>query len=236
MNDSTSGIGRTAQILQFLLKYRSAGVFTGLDLDAATLEPDDRRRPKASPRNSSHDLEALGPTFIKIGQALSTRPDMVPAPYLAALERMQDERGAGAVRSDPRQWSRIAARRAHQPRVRARSTKCRSAAPRWRRCIARRCATAAPWRSRCSGRASPKRSATDLDALTRLAGHADRMTDLGRRVRFADWVHEFRKALTGRARLPGRSREPRALRRALRGLSRTVRAGAGLGPYPRCAC
>ena len=28
-----------------------------------------------------------------------------------------------------------------------------------------------------------------------LAGKADRITDLGRRVRFADWVHEFRKTL-----------------------------------------
>jgi predicted unusual protein kinase regulating ubiquinone biosynthesis (AarF/ABC1/UbiB family) len=35
----------------------------------------------------------------------------------------------------------------------------------------------------------------DLDAITRLAGHADRMTDLGRRIRFVDWVHEFGKAL-----------------------------------------
>jgi predicted unusual protein kinase regulating ubiquinone biosynthesis (AarF/ABC1/UbiB family) len=35
----------------------------------------------------------------------------------------------------------------------------------------------------------------DLDALAGLAGKADRMTDLGRRVHFADWVHEFRKTL-----------------------------------------
>ena len=33
-------------------------------------------------------IEELGPTFIKIGQALSTRPDMVPPAYLVALERM----------------------------------------------------------------------------------------------------------------------------------------------------
>jgi len=37
MTDHASGLARTAQILQFLLKYRRAGVFTGLDLDAATL-------------------------------------------------------------------------------------------------------------------------------------------------------------------------------------------------------
>ena len=35
-------------------------------------------------------LEELGPIFVKFGQALSTRPDMVPASYIAALERMQD--------------------------------------------------------------------------------------------------------------------------------------------------
>src|SRR5678810_1290232 len=90
MNDSSSGMGRTAQILKFLLKYRSAGVFTGLDLDAATIEPD-ATQTEGKPAEFANDLEALGPTFIKIGQALSTRPDMVPAPYLAALERMQDE-------------------------------------------------------------------------------------------------------------------------------------------------
>ena len=35
----------------------------------------------------------------------------------------------------------------------------------------------------------------DLDALASLADSADRHTDLGRRMRFADWVHEFRKTL-----------------------------------------
>ena len=31
--------------------------------------------------------------------------------------------------------------------------------------------------------------------LARLAGKVDRVTDIGRRMRFADWVHEFRKTL-----------------------------------------
>ena len=84
-------VTRTAQIVGFLLKYRGAGVFTGIDLDAASLAIDEPEPVAGDPEQFVDDLEALGPTFIKIGQALSTRPDMVPPAYHAALQRMQDE-------------------------------------------------------------------------------------------------------------------------------------------------
>jgi len=36
------------------------------------------------------DLERLGPTFIKIGQLLSTRTDLLPASWISALKHILD--------------------------------------------------------------------------------------------------------------------------------------------------
>ena len=36
------------------------------------------------------DILALGPAFIKLGQILSTRPDLLPAQYITALEKLQE--------------------------------------------------------------------------------------------------------------------------------------------------
>src|ERR1700736_2086995 len=41
-------------------------------------------------RDLAKALEELGPCFIKLGQLLSTRPDLLPADYIAALSRLQD--------------------------------------------------------------------------------------------------------------------------------------------------
>jgi ubiquinone biosynthesis protein len=48
-------------------------------------------RAAAEAENLAADVERLGPTFIKLGQLLSTRPDIVPPAYAQALARLQDD-------------------------------------------------------------------------------------------------------------------------------------------------
>jgi predicted unusual protein kinase regulating ubiquinone biosynthesis (AarF/ABC1/UbiB family) len=43
------------------------------------------------PDELADDLEKMGPTFVKLGQLLSSRPDLLPEPYLKALSRLQDK-------------------------------------------------------------------------------------------------------------------------------------------------
>lgn len=187
-----SGLSRTAQIIGFLLKYRAAGVFSGLDGDLADASLQ-AAGGNAGPEALVDDLEALGPAFIKVGQALSTRPDMVPADYLAALERIQDDVAPMPVEQvralvedalgvklsqafaefDPQPLGAASLAQVHRARLRdGRPVAVKVQRPDVTPAIV-----------------------TDLDALAGIAGKADRWTDVGRRVGFADWVHEFRKSL-----------------------------------------
>lgn len=185
---ATSGIARTAQIVKFLLKYRTAGVFSGIELDAAELDPD-TDEVQGQPEQFVTDLEALGPTFIKIGQALSTRPDMVPPAYIAALERMQDDVAPlpfdairGVIESElETKLSRLFDSVDETPIGTASLAQVHRGTLRDGRRVA----------IKVQRPGIETQIRDDLEALASLAGKVDRHTDMGRRMRFSDWVHEF---------------------------------------------
>lgn len=86
--------GRYSEIFALLVKYSSADIVRDVDLRAAGLDGwEDRKESGDSgkPQELAHDLEAMGPVFIKLGQLLSTRSDMLPPAYLEALSRLQDD-------------------------------------------------------------------------------------------------------------------------------------------------
>ncbi|MGH9084831.1 MAG: ABC1 kinase family protein, partial [Acidimicrobiales bacterium] len=70
---------RYARIGALLVKHRGA----------AEGAADDASSDDASALAS--ELESMGPTFVKLGQLLSTRADLLPPVYLEALSRLQDD-------------------------------------------------------------------------------------------------------------------------------------------------
>jgi predicted unusual protein kinase regulating ubiquinone biosynthesis (AarF/ABC1/UbiB family) len=75
-----------------LMKYGRADLVKQAGLDEAILDEDKEEKEVTSEINQlPDDLERLGPTYIKLGQFLSTRSDMLPAQYLEVLTRLQDK-------------------------------------------------------------------------------------------------------------------------------------------------
>lgn len=87
---------RYRQILATLIKYGYRDVVSALHLEGL-VRPFERAAlgedvpPRERPRRLRLVCEELGPTFIKLGQLLSTRPDLLPEAYTTELASLRDD-------------------------------------------------------------------------------------------------------------------------------------------------
>ncbi len=141
----------------------------------------------------AEDLESMGPTFIKLGQLLSTRPDLMPPAHLEALARLQDdvepfpaeeaaaifeaEVGAGVTdvfsSFDMKPLAAASLGQVHRARMRdGRSVVVKIQRP-----------------------GIEDQIADDLAALGEISKAIDTHTDAGRRYGFQDLLHQFEQSL-----------------------------------------
>ncbi len=91
-------LNRYRQILAILFKHGFGDLIERLKIDQyieAGLQLISRKQPPRIEKLSRAErvrkaLEELGPTYIKLGQALSARPDLIPADFSRELSKLQD--------------------------------------------------------------------------------------------------------------------------------------------------
>lgn len=186
---------RYKDIAWLFLKYGRLELVKNAGLEEIIDESEVASAKEADPKATelANDLEKLGPTFVKLGQLLSTRPDLLPRPYIQALTRLQDKvepfpyeeveriiTSELAVRMskafsefDPKPIAAASLGQVHRASLRdGRSVAVKVQRPGVR-----------------------ERIAEDLEALDEIAEFLDKHTQMGRRYEFQRILEDFRKSL-----------------------------------------
>ncbi|MCW2776224.1 MAG: AarF/ABC1/UbiB kinase family protein [Nocardioides sp.] len=184
---------RYAAIARLLIRHGRSDLVPDASLDeyAGDALEDEGAADRA--QSFAADLESMGPTFIKLGQLLSTRFDLLPASYTTALSRLQDqvepfdfeivratiaEELGGDVRHlfaefDPNPLAAASLGQVHRATLRG----GREVAVKVQRPGVR------------------EEVRADMAALARIATVADKGSDLGRTYGFARLLREFERSL-----------------------------------------
>jgi ubiquinone biosynthesis protein len=91
-------VRRYQEILSVLIKYGFGDVVDALKIrqhielgwQKISGKPAEQIEKLSRPERVRMTLEELGPTFVKLGQILSTRPDLIPLEYVQELSKLQD--------------------------------------------------------------------------------------------------------------------------------------------------
>lgn len=87
---SVADLARLQQVARILVRHGFGSILTGIDLPGL---PSGGANEEATPERVTRALTELGPTFVKLGQVLSTRNDVLPDAYCDAFARLQDDVG-----------------------------------------------------------------------------------------------------------------------------------------------
>ncbi len=85
---------RYRKFVLFVLKYWNSDIVkSASDLSLHDLKDEEEEKEVYynKPQELVEDLKNMGPTYVKLGQLLSTRPDLLPDAYLEALASLQDD-------------------------------------------------------------------------------------------------------------------------------------------------
>jgi ubiquinone biosynthesis protein len=192
MKLSALHLKRYREIAALLWKYGRSDLVDHLRAGDG-FDPDDAKpanHGRGSPDELASDLEAMGPTFVKLGQVLAGRPDLLPEAYVKALARLQDK-----VKPFPYdeveqivmtelgvRISKAFSRFDPEPLAAASLGQVHFAALRDGRAVVVKV-------QRPNIRAQ---IAEDFEVLAQIAGLLDDHTDTGKRFRFLSVVEEFR--------------------------------------------
>jgi predicted unusual protein kinase regulating ubiquinone biosynthesis (AarF/ABC1/UbiB family) len=186
-------IKRYKDVAMLLVKYGRSDLISKAGLEGSVLPGQVETTTAASAEELAADLERLGPTFIKLGQLLSTRGDLLPPPYLDSLSRLQDniepfkfeeverivtsELGIRISKAfadfDPTPMAAASLAQVHRATMRdGRAVVVKVQRPNIRELIV-----------------------DDLEALEQIAEFIDLHTELGKRYEFANMLTDLRKSL-----------------------------------------
>jgi ubiquinone biosynthesis protein len=214
-------LGRYRDLALLLVRYGRRDLVEGAGLESA-LPADQRTQgaPAAEAAELADDLEQLGPTYIKLGQLLSTRADILPAAYMEALARLQDRvepfPGAAAEKIIEDELgvriSRLFATFEREPLAAASLGQVHAATLRDGRRVA----------VKVQRPGIREQIMDDLDAFAEVASFIDEHTEAGRRYGLAGMLDEFRTSLLRELDYTREAQNLATLRQNLREYDRIV--------------
>ena len=187
--------GHYVALAKLLIKYGRRDLVSSVGWDDLVGAGDSDAQPDPKGESLAADLEQMGPTYIKLGQLLSTRVDLLPKSYTDALARLQDDVEAvpfAAIEQvisdelgvsikhafawfDPSPIAAASLGQVHRAQLPSgRDVVVKVLRPGVRETVR-----------------------DDMAALGELAAFADEHTDLGRRYGFVGLFEQFRRSLAG---------------------------------------